>query len=112
MASAASAVQSNNIMRLSLREKLSYASGSVASNLSWNMVAGFLVVYYTDTAAIPAALVGTLILVTRVGDAIFDPIVGVLVDRTRTRFGKTRPYLLYAAVPFALTCVLVFSVPA
>lgn len=99
------------IMRLSLMEKLSYASGSVASNLSWNMVAGFLVVYYTDTALIPAAMVGTLVLLTRIVDALFDPMVGLLVDRTQTRFGRTRPYLLFAAVPFAIMCVLVFSVP-
>lgn len=96
---------------LRLTEKLSFASGSVASNLSWNMVAGFLIVYYTDVALIPAALVGTLVLATRVFDAIFDPVIGIVVDRTRTRFGKCRPYLALASIPFAITSVLVFAVP-
>lgn len=97
--------------RLGWGEIVSYASGSVASNLSWNMVAGFLIVYYTDVALIPVALVGTLVLATRVFDAIFDPLAGIAVDHTRTRWGKTRPYLLWAPVPFAICCVLVFSVP-
>lgn len=96
---------------LSWREILSYAGGSVASNLSWNMVAGFLLVYYTDVALIPVALVGTLLLLTRAFDAIFDPLVGMLLDKTRTRWGKARPYLLFAAIPFAIVSVLVFSVP-
>lgn len=111
MGSPAVAKSSHADVRLGWRERLSYASGSVASNLSWNMVAGFLVVYYTDVALIPAALVGTLVLATRVFDAVFDPIVGVLVDRTRSRWGKTRPYLLFAPIPFAVVCVFVFSVP-
>ena len=96
---------------LTWRERLSYGGGSVASNLSWNMVAGFLIVYYTDVALLPVAAVGTLILVTRIVDAMFDPVVGALVDRTRTRFGKARPYLLFAPVPFAVLCVLTFLVP-
>lgn len=97
--------------KLSWREMLSYGGGSVASNLSWNMVAGFLIVYYTDIALLPVAAVGTLVLLTRIFDAFIDPVVGVLVDRTRTRFGKARPYVLYASVPFAILCVLTFSVP-
>jgi GPH family glycoside/pentoside/hexuronide:cation symporter len=96
---------------LTWREKLSYGGGSVASNLSWNMVAGFLIVYYTDVALLPAAAVGTLVLVTRIVDAAFDPVVGVIVDRTRSRFGKVRPYLLFAPIPFAILCVLTFLVP-
>ena len=98
-------------MPLTWREKLSYGGGSVASNLSWNMVAGFLIVYYTDVALLPAAAVGTLVLVTRIIDAAFDPVVGVIVDRTRSRFGKVRPYLLFAPIPFAILCVLTFLVP-
>lgn len=100
-----------NLAALTWKEKLSYGGGSVASNLSWNMVAGFLIVYYTDIALLPAAAVGTLVLVTRIVDAAFDPVVGVLVDRTRTRFGKVRPYMLFAPIPFAILCVLTFLVP-
>ena len=96
---------------LTWREILSYGSGSVASNLSWNMVAAYLIVYYTDVALLPVAAVGTLILLARVFDAAIDPIVGLLVDRTTSRFGKARPYLLFATLPFAVLCVLTFSVP-
>lgn len=92
--------------------KLSYGAGELASNLAWNMVTGFLLLYYTDVALLPVAALGTLMLVTRVADAIFDPLVGILVDHTKSRFGKARPYLLYAAIPFALLTVATFSVPA
>ncbi|MEL0251094.1 MAG: glycoside-pentoside-hexuronide (GPH):cation symporter [Novosphingobium sp.] len=96
---------------LTAREKYSYASGEIASNLGWNMVAGFLLLYYSDVALLPVAGLGTLMLVTRVLDAVFDPGVGLLVDRTRTRFGKSRPYILFAALPFAAMMVATFSVP-
>lgn len=97
---------------LTRRETWSYAGGEVASNLAWNMVAGFLLLYYTDVAGLPVAALGTLMLATRVADAVFDPAVGLLVDRTRTARGKARPYLLYAAVPFALLTIATFSVPS
>lgn len=101
----------NRTVGLTWRERLNFGAGSVASNLSWNMVAGFLILYYTDVALLPVAAVGTLVLVTRVIDAMFDPVVGLLVDRTRSRFGKARPYLLFAPIPFAALCVLTFMVP-
>lgn len=97
--------------RLSMKEMLSYGAGELASNLTWNMAAGFLLFYYTDVALLPVATLGALMLVTRVLDAIFDPLAGLLVDRTRTRHGKARPYLLYAPLPFAVLTVLTFSVP-
>jgi glycoside/pentoside/hexuronide:cation symporter, GPH family len=96
---------------ISWREILSYGSGSVASNLSWNMVAAYLIVYYTDVALLPVAAVGTLILSARIFDAAIDPFVGLLVDRTHSRLGKARPYILFAALPFAVLCVLCFWVP-
>ncbi|WP_322083364.1 MFS transporter [Burkholderia sp. BCC1972] len=80
---------------LSMGEKLSYGSGEIASNLAWNMVTGFLLFYYSDVALLPVAALGGLMLVTRVLDAIFDPLVGIAVDRTSSRYGKARPYLLY-----------------
>ncbi|HZU62087.1 MAG TPA: glycoside-pentoside-hexuronide (GPH):cation symporter [Novosphingobium sp.] len=92
-------------------EKLSYGAGELASNLSWNMAAGFLLIYYTDVALLPVASLGVLMLVTRVLDAIFDPLAGLVVDRTRSRKGKARPYLLYGVVPFGLLFVATFSVP-
>ncbi|WP_207080879.1 MFS transporter [Novosphingobium sp. KA1] len=97
--------------KLTMTEKLSYGGGEIAANLAWNMVTGFLLLYYTDVALLPVAALGTLMLVTRVADAAIDPIVGLLVDRTSSRFGKARPYLLWAALPFGLMTIATFSVP-
>ncbi|MCS0631211.1 glycoside-pentoside-hexuronide (GPH):cation symporter [Telluria mixta] len=99
-------------IQLTAREKYSYGAGEIASNLAWNMATGFLLVYYTDVAMLPVAALGTLMLVTRILDAIFDPLVGIMVDRTKSRFGKARPYLIYAAVPFGVLFVATFSIPA
>ncbi|MGD6741765.1 MFS transporter [Streptomyces sp. BH106] len=93
------------------RERLAFGLGDVASNLSWNMVSSFLLFYYTDVAGITAAAAGTLILVARFLDAGADVAIGVLVDRTHSRHGKARPYLLWCAVPFGIVSVLAFSVP-
>jgi GPH family glycoside/pentoside/hexuronide:cation symporter len=85
--------------------------GEFASNFAWNMVAGYLLFYYTDVALLPVAALGTLMLLSRVLDAIVDPFVGIVVDRTRTRWGQARPYLLFAAIPFGVLCVMTFAVP-
>ena len=98
-------------LRIRWREILSYGSGSVASNLAWNMVAAYLIAYYTDVALLPVAAVGSLVLLARCFDAVIDPAAGIIVDRTRTRFGKARPYLLFASIPFTLLCILTFWVP-
>ncbi|WP_162605736.1 MFS transporter [Jiangella aurantiaca] len=88
-----------------------YAAADGAATLIWTVVGGYLVVYYTDVAGLPAAAVGTLFLLVRMFDAIVDPVIGVVIDRTRTRWGRSRPYFLWASVPFATLAVLTFSVP-
>lgn len=93
------------------REKFAYGAGDMASNLSWNFVGSFLLFYYTNVAGVPIAVLGTLFLVARLLDAVVDPFIGVLVDRTSSRFGRARPYLLFAAVPFGALGVLTFTVP-
>lgn len=95
-----------------LVEQLSYVGGEFASNFAWNMVAGYLLYYYTDVALLPVAALGTLMLICRVFDAVVDPMVGILVDRTHTRWGQARPYLLLVAVPFGILTVLTFAVPS
>lgn len=97
--------------RPNLKEQLSYVGGEFASNFAWNMVAGYLLFYYTDVALLPVAALGTLMLLSRVLDAVIDPLIGVAVDQTRTRWGQARPYLLFASVPFGILCVLTFAVP-
>jgi len=97
--------------RLRLREKLSYGFGDIGFSLPYNMASGFLLLYYVNVVKLPAAAVGTIFLVARLLDAVIDMIVGIAVDRTRSRWGRTRPYFLFTAVPYALCSVAVFAVP-
>jgi GPH family glycoside/pentoside/hexuronide:cation symporter len=98
--------------RLSLWEKIGYSLGDTASNFYWKTFEVFILYYYTDVFGLPALQVGTMLLVTRSADAIADPLMGILADRTSTRHGKFRPYLLWCALPMAVTGVLTFTRPA
>jgi GPH family glycoside/pentoside/hexuronide:cation symporter len=97
---------------LRLREKVGYGIGDMGFNFYWASISSFLLIFYTDVMGLAAAAVGTMILATKIIDAFTDPLMGALADRTRSRFGKFRPYLLYAALPMAVCGVLTFSVPA
>ena len=97
--------------KISFREKLSFGAGDFACNLSWNFISGFLLFFFTNVALLPAAAVGTLLLLARGLDSFIDPVLGVVVDKTSTRFGKTRPYLLFGSIPFGLLVGLVFWSP-
>lgn len=90
-------------------EKISYGLGDFACGLSWNAVGAFLLYFYTNVALLPAAAVGTLFLLSRLFDAGIDLGVGLMVDRTRSRWGRTRPYFLFTAVPFSILLVLTFT---
>ncbi len=97
--------------KLSLKEKIGYGFGDAASSMFWKLFGMYIMFFYTDIFGIPAAVVGTMFLITRVGDAAFDPLVGILGDRTQTRWGKFRPYLLWMAIPFGIIGVLTFTTP-
>ncbi|MGJ8690865.1 MAG: MFS transporter [Thalassotalea sp.] len=97
--------------KLSIKEKIGYACGDVASNFYWRVFDVFLFIFYTDVFGISAAAVGTMMLVTRLIDAFSDPIMGALADRTETKFGKFRPYLIWGIIPIAAAGVLTFTVP-
>lgn len=97
--------------RLSVTEKVGYGFGDLASNMFWQMFSIFIAKYYTDVFLLSAATMGTMLLVTRIGDAFVDPIVGAIADRTRTRWGFFRPYLLWMAIPMAGTAIATFTVP-
>lgn len=97
--------------RLSLKEKIGYSLGDAASNLYFQTFVVFLPIFYTDVFGISAAAMGTMLLVTRIFDAVNDPIMGMIADRTETRWGKFRPYMAWCAIPFALAGVLAFTTP-
>jgi GPH family glycoside/pentoside/hexuronide:cation symporter len=97
--------------RLRMREKTGYALGDLGLNFYWANISAFLLIFYTDTMGLPAAAVGTMMLVAKIGDAVSDPLMGMLADRTRTRWGRFRPWLLWGALPMAATGVLTYTVP-
>ena len=96
---------------ITLKEKIGYGFGDMASSMFWKLFGAYLMIFYTDVFGLSAAMVGTMFLVTRVWDSVFDPIVGMIADRTESRWGKFRPYLLLLAVPFGLIGGLTFYTP-
>lgn len=98
--------------RLTVREKLGYGIGDAAANFIFQTMVMVQLAFYTDTFGITAAAAGTLFLVVRVFDAFFDPLMGVIADRTDTKWGKFRPWVLWTAVPFGIMGFLTFTTPA
>jgi GPH family glycoside/pentoside/hexuronide:cation symporter len=96
---------------LSFQEKLGYGLGDTASHFVWDMVGFWLLFFYTDVYKIPAAAAGTIMLVARFWDMAIDPVIGVISDRTQTRWGKFRPYILFGALPYAVLAILTFTTP-
>ena len=96
---------------LSKKEKIAYGLGDTASNIVFQTVMLFLTFFYTDIFGISPAVVGTMFLVVRVIDAVTDPLMGMLADKTNSRHGQYRPYLLWLAIPFAFFSVLAFTTP-
>ena len=96
---------------LRFTEKLGYGLGDTASNFFFQVFNIFLLYYYTDIFGLSAAAVGTMFLVTKVVDAVSDPIMGLIADRTNSRWGKFRPYLLWAAIPYAVCGYAMFANP-
>lgn len=97
--------------RISWIEKFGYAAGDTASCLYWQTFSMFLLIFYTDTFGLAPAAVATMLLVTRIWDSAIDPVMGVIADRTTTRHGKFRPWILWGLLPFAVTGVLTFVTP-
>jgi glycoside/pentoside/hexuronide:cation symporter, GPH family len=101
----------NTNLKLSFKEKVGYSLGDTASHFVWDMVGFWLLFFYTDVYGISAAAAGTIMLVARFWDMAVDPIIGVVSDRTNTRWGKFRPYILFGAVPYAVLAILTFTTP-
>ncbi|WP_051414548.1 MFS transporter [Pseudoxanthomonas suwonensis] len=98
-------------VRLPLREKVGYGIGDFGFNLYWANISAFLLIFYTDVMGLAAAAVGTMMLVTKVVDAVTDPLMGAIADRTRSRWGRFRPWLLFGALPLACAGMLTWTVP-
>ncbi len=102
---------SDTTQRLTVTEKIGYGFGDLASNLFWQMFSIFIAQFYTDVFLLSAATMGTMMVVTRIGDAFIDPMIGTIADRTNTRWGHYRPYLVWMALPMAITAILTFTTP-
>ena len=98
-------------MKLPVKEKVGYAMGDIATNFFFQSMILYQTRFYTDTAGLSAIAVGTMFLVLRLGDAVIDPVIGALSDRTQTRWGKFRPWILWTALPFGVIFWLVYVTP-
>ncbi len=101
------------IMKKSLiwRQRFGFGSADMASCLIWSMITTYLTVFYTDVVGLDLVIVGTITLASKVIDAFVDILMGIIVDHTKTRWGKCRPYFLFGAIPFGIFAVIVFTAP-
>ena len=98
-------------MKISVKEKIGYGLGDTASNFVWALMMNFIMFYYTDIFGITAAAAGTMLLFARCSDGFVDFFIGAAADRTKTKWGRFRPYLLWLCVPLAVVFVLAFTTP-
>ena len=96
---------------VSIKTLLTYSSGSLGNNIIYSLISSYLLIFLTDNFGVGAAAVGTLFLVARIIDAITDPIMGVIVDNTNTKLGKSRPYLFIVPIFVGLATIMCFSSP-
>lgn len=94
-----------------LKEKIGYGMGDMASSMFWKVFSYYLPIFYSDIFGLSLSQTATLMFVTRIWDTVSDPMMGAIADRTETRWGKYRPYLLWFAAPFAIAGVLLFTTP-
>lgn len=104
-------MMAKSVVRLSVKEKVGYGLGDTASHFVWDMVGFWILIFYTDTFGISAAAAGTIMLIARFWDMFSDPLMGIIADRTNTRWGKFRPYILWMALPYSVLAVLTFTTP-
>jgi GPH family glycoside/pentoside/hexuronide:cation symporter len=99
------------VEKLSVKEKIGYALGDGAANIAWRGVSTFLFIFYTDVFGLNPAAVGLLLLIARFSDGVTDVIMGVIGDRTNTKYGKFRPWILWSAIPLGVILSLLFMSP-
>jgi GPH family glycoside/pentoside/hexuronide:cation symporter len=98
-------------MRLSIKEKIGYGLGDTASNFIWALMMNFIMFFYTDIFGITAAAAGTMLLFARCTDGVWDFFVGAVADRTKSKWGRFRPYLVWLCIPLAVVFILAFTTP-
>ena len=101
----------SEIAKAGLSEKIGYGFGDMSSSMFWKIFSYYLPFFYSNIFGLSLVHAGTLVLVTKLYDAVSDPVMGLIADRTNTRWGKYRPYLLWIAIPFAVAGVLAFFTP-
>lgn len=101
----------NHVEKISTFEKIAYGGGDLASNLILVLTSTFVTFFYTDALGLNAAIIGSIMMFSRLADGITDMLMGYVMDRVKTKYGKARPWLLWLAIPIAIACVLVFLVP-
>jgi len=99
------------MQKLSLKEKIGYALGDGAANIAWRGVSTFLFIFYTDVFGLNPAVVGVLFLIARFGDGILDVLMGIICDRTNSKYGKFRPWILWTAIPLGISLSMLFTTP-
>jgi len=98
--------------KLSLRTKLGYGAADLGNNLFAQAIGFVLLIYLTDTVGLSAALAGTALMIGRIWDAFYDPIIGYISDRTKTRMGRRRPFMLGGAIPWFIAMIIMFANPS
>ncbi len=97
--------------KIRLSEKLGYGAGDLPSGLYLNFFGAYILYFFVDLGGVAPAAMALMLLLSRVFDAVTDPLMGAISDRTRTRWGRYRPYLLFGAVPFGITGFAIFAAP-
>ena len=104
-------INNDQFKRLSTKVRVSYGFGDTACNIVYGMISALLVLFYTDYAGVPVATVGLVMLISRIFDGTSDAIMGVIVTKTKSKWGKARPWVLWMSVPYCVSAVALFTVP-
>jgi len=97
--------------KVGTKERLSFGAGDFATNIAWGAMSTYIIYFYTDIVGAAAAAIGTIMLLSRFLDGVSDVAMGAVVDRTNSKYGRARPWVLRLAIPFAIALILVFTVP-
>ena len=100
-----------NNEKLTVGTRIAYGFGDTACNIVYGMISALLVLFYTDYAGIPVATVGLVMLISRIFDGTSDAIMGVIVTKTKSKWGKARPWILWMGIPYCIAAISLFTVP-